>query len=613
MALGDAIKTDLLFKKLKNLGYTTTAKAYYEEADLNKVLVHKDFILQEAIPSTPPASTTSVVKAFTPGGDGRLLLTKDTSVANSKCWKAEVGGNVLQNWIPPFFGIGYFVKIYESDNSTEIPTTDPSDWVFDYEAGILTFQDTVPDATGIYLEAYQYVGQIGSGSLVNSVPAEQTTANTTYYVRTTGNDTNDGLTTGTALATLQEAFNRIPANVLHTIVIDVGTGTFDAATLSGKTCQWRSYYDFTFGSITINGKMGAPTLTTGTTSGTKTGGSGRTWTDSAQTWTVDELKGMYLKVGSAYRVIKSNTATSLSLVGTMAGGAGTAYTIEEPKSVIDISDAFNSLVVFNCAGVNQLFKNQCINFNYFKFDNSTAVFGLFAVLADYLMFNQCQFFGAGDSFFGNYLTIRSVDALNDCYFEDGGLYAIDSQQSNSLDRIYINGTTSTNGITIDSCSNLFNMGEIHIDDSAKNGIQLFYSKFVDLDVCYIDGCTQYGIRVDNNDPDDAYVSNLTTRSQLNGRSTGPFAITNNTLGGIIGLNQSQIDLKVCTGTGNGGYGLRLENGSTAFVTSGTTITGSSGDVTINNGVTALSWSTDFATDGDAAINTDDLARIERRD
>jgi hypothetical protein len=59
--------------------------------------------------------------------------------------------------------------------------------------------------------------------------------------------------------------------------------------------------------------------------------------------------------------------------------------------------------------------------------------------------------------------------------------------------------------------------------------------------------------------------------------------------------------------------LELETYSHATITTDTGITGSSGDATINDGTTALTWATQFDDDGDIVVNTSNLCMIERRD
>lgn len=56
-----------------------------------------------------------------------------------------------------------------------------------------------------------------------------TTADRIYYVNvTTGLDTNDGLTSGTALKTIQKAINILPQTINHTVTINVAAGDYSA-------------------------------------------------------------------------------------------------------------------------------------------------------------------------------------------------------------------------------------------------------------------------------------------------------------------------------------------------------------------------------------------------
>jgi hypothetical protein len=64
-------------------------------------------------------------------------------------------------------------------------------------------------------------------SLVSIRPA-MTTADITYYVNaSTGNDNNNGLTSGTAFKTIQKAISLIPQVVNHGITINVAAGTYN--------------------------------------------------------------------------------------------------------------------------------------------------------------------------------------------------------------------------------------------------------------------------------------------------------------------------------------------------------------------------------------------------
>lgn len=86
---------------------------------------------------------------------------------------------------------------------------------------------------------------------LNTGVTPKTTANLTYFVATTGSDSNDGLTSGTAFLTIAKAISMIPQIVNHTVIINVAAGTYPEAVLmfgfSGK------------GTITINGDTAVST------------------------------------------------------------------------------------------------------------------------------------------------------------------------------------------------------------------------------------------------------------------------------------------------------------------------------------------------------------------
>lgn len=158
----------------------------------------------------------------------------------------------------------------------------------------------------------------------------------------TGNDANDGLSAGTALATVQAARAKIPPNCIHNVTINVAAGTYTGP------------FDFTGFTIAptvlvqVVGAMASPTLTTGTTSGTVgtvTALSGATtpqsFQDLTQTWTVNELRGKWVSIAGSttYRMIGANTATSITLVGTGTVTAGQSYAILAPSVTLTSSIA----------------------------------------------------------------------------------------------------------------------------------------------------------------------------------------------------------------------------------------------------------------------------------
>ncbi|CQR58407.1 C1q-like domain-containing protein [Paenibacillus riograndensis] len=78
-------------------------------------------------------------------------------------------------------------------------------------------------------------GQLNSKAPLATTP-QQTTADITYYVRTDGNDGNNGLanTAGGAFRTIQKAVSMIPDTVNHFVAVNVAAGTYaEIISLSG--------------------------------------------------------------------------------------------------------------------------------------------------------------------------------------------------------------------------------------------------------------------------------------------------------------------------------------------------------------------------------------------
>ena len=170
MALSDGKKLDLVFKSRVGREETTTNKAWYEEFPAGSVYLHASEVYADPIPETPPASSTSTIQVY-----DTLTLTEDNSVANHKSWKAystpgDTSSERLTHFIHPRFGQGYTVRVYDNNNN-EIPTTDDSKWFFDYETGVLTFEED-PTAHGwalpIKIKAYRYIGNFLDGSASQS-------------------------------------------------------------------------------------------------------------------------------------------------------------------------------------------------------------------------------------------------------------------------------------------------------------------------------------------------------------------------------------------------------------------------------------------------------------
>lgn len=164
----------------------------------------------------------------------------------------------------------------------------------------------------------------------------------TIFVETTGSDTTGDGTYTRPFRTIQKAIDSLGDGVLikAEITIQVGIGSFGGFTFD----QSKYRYVGTPGvnniprGIRIQGTMVAPTLTTGTASGTATGAAttdgARVFTDSGQNWTIDELKGKFLEISSSKIPIVSNTATTIT-TSTSLGIAAGAYKIWDHGTIID--------------------------------------------------------------------------------------------------------------------------------------------------------------------------------------------------------------------------------------------------------------------------------------
>ena len=165
MPLSTTTKTDYSFKKIKGRRFTTTDKAWYEEFPGKMTTVHASDVWADQIPKPAPGATTSVVEYFED-----LKLTEDNTTANHKAWLAcATPGDTstqLKGFVPPVFDQTYTVRVFQDDGSgnkgDEIGTTHPSNWTFDYENGVLFFEND-PTSYGLqtpfHIQVYRYIGK----------------------------------------------------------------------------------------------------------------------------------------------------------------------------------------------------------------------------------------------------------------------------------------------------------------------------------------------------------------------------------------------------------------------------------------------------------------------
>lgn len=162
MAISDASKVDLLWKKVA-FGVTKSdssdAKSGSNETISSPLPVYANQIWAQAadIPNSPPAQTTGVVEKKA------VAATMDTTSTKDLTW---ISG--LTDWIPATFGANYSIKVFvgnpETDGTQIFPDTANQEFVYDYQAGVLTFLNSIPTgvaAKGIYLQGFRYIGTKG--------------------------------------------------------------------------------------------------------------------------------------------------------------------------------------------------------------------------------------------------------------------------------------------------------------------------------------------------------------------------------------------------------------------------------------------------------------------
>jgi hypothetical protein len=166
MTILDSSKVDLLWKKIA-FGVSKTdganSKSGSNETVSSPVPVYANQIWAQAseIPLTAPQATIGVVQFK--GGVNRVQATADTTSTLNLTWKTN-----LTDWVPPTFDANYSVKVYIGDPQSSgvqiFSDTNDNEYIFDYQAGLLTFLNSIPGtvaANGIYIVGHRYIGNKG--------------------------------------------------------------------------------------------------------------------------------------------------------------------------------------------------------------------------------------------------------------------------------------------------------------------------------------------------------------------------------------------------------------------------------------------------------------------
>jgi hypothetical protein len=208
MAITDSDKLDFLWKKVV-YGVTETdidgKEGPNEICSSETLTLAQDVWSKSAdIPTTAPGTSAATpVKFYGHTSDSSdfvvqpIQMVADPTVSGGKSWiaVADPTGNVvpgsanrLRDFIPPSIGSTYLAKVYtteadakgDSDKMNSLTTN--NEWVFDYQAGILHFPNTVPSgiSSNVFLVAHQYVGTKGVGASSGANGLVFATANVSY-------------------------------------------------------------------------------------------------------------------------------------------------------------------------------------------------------------------------------------------------------------------------------------------------------------------------------------------------------------------------------------------------------------------------------------------------
>jgi len=182
-----------------------------------------------------------------------------------------------------------------------------------------------------------------------------------------GNDANPG-TSAAPFATIQRAWDAVPAVVLEPIVIDIAAGTYPEALLfAGKTMGSAG------ASVTLQGAL------VNSDAGTATGATATTLSDTSKSWGTNAHQYKLLRItagtGSGQLAwIASNTATSITIAGqwTTVPNATSAYSIDSLGTSVNGGAGNISIRLDEQRGVTLRFLQCTAAAQFVVLDNSSA-------------------------------------------------------------------------------------------------------------------------------------------------------------------------------------------------------------------------------------------------
>jgi hypothetical protein len=242
-------KEDRNFKTLINRETTSSdAKFYFNELGAETININANDLWSSVIPFNDPSQAVidDIAELKT-----LFVLTEDLTVSNSQSWKAEQPvGTRLRDWISPKYGDNFEIKLFDN-NDTQIFTTDSTDWFFDYQTGILTFNGNATSKIRPFkITGYRYIGPKGFiGSTIedlvfpvdyNDGTAVDPVLGITFYRQSDIDDylANNGTSN---FKHLHLVFATVPILVNHTITFELAAGVHrpdPSAHYNRQVWQW---------------------------------------------------------------------------------------------------------------------------------------------------------------------------------------------------------------------------------------------------------------------------------------------------------------------------------------------------------------------------------------
>jgi hypothetical protein len=446
-----------------------------------------------------------------------------------------------------------------------------------------------------------------AGQLLAHRPSTETIKDLIVYVRTDGDDTNGGLVDSAAgaKATIQGALEAIAKQAMHNVLISVGAGSFEGFHIDN--------FELAYGKrFTIRGTTAAPTLSTGTASGTATGGSGPsgntlgTIVDSGQAWTVDELKGMKVNILGTFRNIVSNTADTISYAGGSPGTVtGEAYTITERLTVLDQFPTSHHYGYIEGTG------NKLASSGEAAYKASMGFW-----VEDFVCDGQGGFYEAA--------WIQHSDPINlSGIVSDTPYWGIGFQHVHKrlfMDNCWVNdsfATTLSSGNIYAFFFDEVQASNCYVENANANGYFLTSGKAAFVTSCVSDNA-QNGV-VFENLPLGIVSGGSHHDNKVNGilGKIGSVQVqsgvdcSDNAGDGVQLIQNAQGVLGIVTGSGNGGDGVKVRLGSGATINASTAVTGTGGDVQVDQ--TAATYAGDFAANGSSVFDSKTGCWVQRED